>query len=331
MNRAWLETAGSWLSDCTTALLHVDVLALLQNKWARAIGMAAFVWGTIWVIALVYSGYARDSIIGPVGIRPHTNKRLSGSKIVFDQSVFPFQMDGVEARCTFLFAYDDQDSKTRKIPVSDRDTLQIHIRVSALPKDDNTRYGFESDGEIGDLDQELVVFPSFDPPEQPPLELAPTPKTVREYVDNHALDPKWTEDDEAPIISIGASQLDYIASCRSDHIVERAQRLRKALDGNFLDRAQAPRLSKERANVYGSYYVRMQFSKNPWFVLFKHPNRDLKMTAWLTVLTSFFSVAMDLWPVEIQQRANSPRAPIERVTRGAVTSLPSEVPSTVPR
>jgi hypothetical protein len=46
----------------------------------------------------------------------------------------------------------------------------------------------------------------------------------------------------------------------------------------------------------------MQFSKNPWFVLFRHPNRDLKMTAWLTILTSFFAIAMDLWPVDPPER-----------------------------
>jgi hypothetical protein len=56
--------------------------------------------------------------------------------------------------------------------------------------------------------------------------------------------------------------------------------------------------TRDRANAFGSYYLKMQFSKRPDFVLFKHPNKELKMTAWLTVLTSVFSLAMDLWPVD---------------------------------
>jgi hypothetical protein len=315
----WGADFSGWASSAWTSFINVDWTAFLQNRWARAIGMFGIVWATIWVIALVYSGYARDSVIGPVGIRTHTNRRLSGNKIVIDQTVFPFQMDGVEARCTFIYAYDDQDSKTRKIPVSDRDTLQLHIRVSQLPKDDSTRFGFETDGEVGELDQELVVFPSFDPPAQPPETIGPTPKTVQEYVATHGLVDKWTEDDEAPIVSIGASQLDYIVAKRSEHIAAKAERLNKSRNGNFLEKTQATRLSKERANVFGSYYIKMQFSKNPWFVLFKHPNRDLKMTAWLTVLTSFFSVAMDLWPVEHSSRTRSTPT-IEHSPRGAVAS-----------
>jgi len=32
------------------------------------------------------------------------------------------------------------------------------------------------------------------------------------------------------------------------------------------------------------------------FVLTRHPDRDLKMTAWLTILTSMFALIMDWWP-----------------------------------
>jgi hypothetical protein len=31
-------------------------------------------------------------------------------------------------------------------------------------------------------------------------------------------------------------------------------------------------------------------------VLTRHPDRDLKMTAWLTILTSMFALIMDWWP-----------------------------------
>lgn len=39
-----------------------------------------------------------------------------------------------------------------------------------------------------------------------------------------------------------------------------------------------------------SYLIRIHFSANPWFLLFLHPDRDVKATGWLTLLTSLFAV-----------------------------------------
>jgi hypothetical protein len=60
-------------------------------------------------------------------------------------------------------------------------------------------------------------------------------------------------------------------------------------------------------------------------VLTRHPDRDVRMTAWLTVLTSVFALIMELFPlqpqrevvytngVEVQERAT--RAPRVRPIR----------------
>jgi hypothetical protein len=39
-----------------------------------------------------------------------------------------------------------------------------------------------------------------------------------------------------------------------------------------------------------AYLVRFHFSANPFFLLFMHPDRDVKATGWLTLLTSLFAV-----------------------------------------
>jgi hypothetical protein len=39
-----------------------------------------------------------------------------------------------------------------------------------------------------------------------------------------------------------------------------------------------------------SYVLRIHFSASPWFLLFMHPDRDVKATGWLTLLTSLFAV-----------------------------------------
>jgi hypothetical protein len=52
-----------------------------------------------------------------------------------------------------------------------------------------------------------------------------------------------------------------------------------------------------RPGAVGNYYIRFQFSNDPLFVLRKHPDRDVRMTAWLTVLTSLFALALELFPL----------------------------------
>lgn len=39
-----------------------------------------------------------------------------------------------------------------------------------------------------------------------------------------------------------------------------------------------------------AYLVRIHFSANPMFLLFSHPDRDVKATGWLTLLTSLFAL-----------------------------------------
>lgn len=282
--------AADWVHN----LAGIDWPALFANKLARALGMLVIVWVTIWVIALVYSGYARDSDLGPIALRPHTNKRLGETKIVFDQTLYPFQMDGVEATCTFFYQYEDLNGKPRKIRLTNRTVLQLHIRSSPIPKDPNTRYGFEGPH---DLPADQVIYPVFDAMGQYEVAL-PTPSTSGEYIRMYDLESKWTEDDLAPVVSVGPSIWELVCDEREQHIRERARLLDQAQKGNFIQQMSKAQLVKDRANVFGSYYVKMQFSKHPWFVLFRHPNQDLKMTAWVTVLTSVFALAMDAWPVK---------------------------------
>ncbi|MGE0530235.1 MAG: hypothetical protein AB7G40_10295 [Hyphomonadaceae bacterium] len=325
------EVISGFIADCWHAIGDLTLADILANKIARAIGMIGLVLVTIWVIALVYSGYAQDSVLGPIAIRPHTNRRLGEGTVVFDQSKYPFQMDGVEATCQVFYQYEDSSGKTRRVPVLGPRELKMHIRVSPIPADASTRYGFEPHDDIGALPHASVIFPTFETQSIPDL-ISPTPSTVREYVEQNGLESLWTEDDEAPVISLGPAQVDLIAEARSAHIASRAQKwIDSQSKGLFkgMSRAQATR---ERANVFGSYYIKMQFSKRPDFVLFKHPNKELKMTAWLTLLTSFFSLAMDLWPVNEPRSVRTRPPGIETPMRGAATGLPAQTPpATNPR
>lgn len=234
-------------------------------------------------------------------------------------------MNGVEAVGQVFYVYESADRKEktpRRIPVTDKVHFKLHIRVSPIPKDANTQFGFECPPEIGALDQRSVTYPAPDgmlAPDQIPA----TPSTAGEYVALHDLANKWTDDDDVPIVSIGATQLELLTGARLDHIVGRASAWANAQKPGLFSGFTRARAVRERANVFGSYFIKLQFSKRPDFVLFQHPNKELKMTAWLTVLTSFFSIAMDLWPVDRQpgdgERARPPS--IQRPASAQQTSL----------
>jgi hypothetical protein len=316
------DQIANWPAEMWQQIGSPTVADLLANKFARAIGMLGLVLLTIWVIALVYSGYAQDSVLGPIAIRPHTNRRLGEGTVVFDQSKYPFQMDGVEATCQIFYQYEDSVGRTRRVPVLGPKTLKMHIRVSPIPADKTTQYGFETLEDVGALPQGSVVYPTFET-QTIPDQIAPTPPTVREYVEQHRLEPMWTEDDEAPVISLGPAQVDLISEGRKDHVISQANKWLHSQQRGLFKGMNRTQTTRDRANVFGSYYIKMQFSKRPDFVLFKHPNKELKMTAWLTLLTSFFSLAMDLWPVDRVTR--TPTTPsIEHMPRATLTTLPTQ-------
>lgn len=314
----WEQVAG-WTNGAASTIQHLDWNGLaefvLVNKLARAIGLMVLVFVTIWTIALVYSGYARDSDLGPIGLRAHTNKKLGNGTIVFNQTMYPFQMDGVEATVSVFYNYEDREGQSRRVQVLAPQMLKMHIRSSLIPSDERTVYGFEtSDADIGSLLQDSVQYPPFELKEQPEL-IPATPRTAREYVEAHGLEQQWTDDDEAPIVSLGPALIDAVCEARKSHIVDQANKWTASQrPGVFISMGRA-RATKERANVFGSYSIKMQFSKRPDFVLFKHPNRELKMTAWLTLLTSLFSLAMDLWPVELSRSRASTPPGVERTVR----------------
>lgn len=299
-----LETLQALASGATTQgvewLSQFTWEGLLANKLARAIGMLALVLIIIWTIALVYSGYARDSDLGPIAFRPHTNRRLSENTVVFDQSMYPLQMDGVEATCSVFYQYEDREGKTQRTRVLKSRTLKMHIRVSPIPVDSKTtRYGFETADDVGLLPHGSVTFPAFELEE--PSEILPTPSSVADFVKQNKLEEKWTEDDDAPVVSLHPVLVDLIAEARSDHITDRAAKWIRSQNAKLQIPLQRQNATRLRANVFGSYYLKMQFSKRPDFVLFQHPNKELKMTAWLTLLTSVFSLAMDAWPIKDTQ------------------------------
>ena len=282
----------------------------LSNPWARAIGLVVIVYATIRVIASVYSGDKQNSDIGPVALRPHTGNRLDRNSIMLPHSLLSMTMDGVSADCRVFYVYRDAQGKRRRKQVYHHKNMRLAISPSRLRSVGSTQFGYE----IPDVLTRDVCFPPIDV-EQAQAITPATPDRAQDYAKLHNIIENWTEDDDAPLISLEENVLEEVVDNRRDFIVQSAATVAKAREGNSLVRWLRRNVAKRRANVVGSYYIKLEFSHEPWFVLTKHPDRELKMTAWLTVLTSMFALVMDAWP-------KAPTTPTDGAPAGIERSAP---------
>lgn len=291
--RAALERLTSFCRDCWSFIEpHLDATVIfLSNPWARAIGLAIIVYLTIRVIASVYSGDKQNSQLGPIGIRPHSAQRLDRSTIVLPRTLMPMNMDGVHATVKVYYGYlDARGTRCKQLVHVHRDA-RISVSPTKLNRVASTIYGQE----IPDVATADVCFPAVE------MEVAPdampaTPDRARDYVTIHKIIENWNEDDDAILISLHGDEHEAIKDNREQFIIGEARKVAAARTGNALHKWLNRDIPKRRPNVVGSYFVKLEFSHNPWFVLTRHPDRELKMTAWLTVLTSAFALIMDAWP-----------------------------------
>ncbi|MFN3628241.1 MAG: hypothetical protein ACK4S3_10250 [Parvibaculum sp.] len=269
----------------------IAIATFLSNPWARAIGLAIIVYLTIRVIASVYSGDKQNSQLGPIGIRPHSAQRLDRSTIVLPRLLMPMNMDGVHATIKIYYGYLDARGKRCKRLVHTHRDARISVSPTRLNRVSSTIYGQE----IPDVATSDVCFPPVELDSAPDA-MPATPERARDYAVLHKIIENWSEDDDALLVSLHADEHETIKDNREQFILGEAKKVAAARSGNFLQRWLNRDIPKRRPNVVGSYFVKLEFSHNPWFVLTRHPDRELKMTAWLTVLTSAFALIMDAWP-----------------------------------
>ncbi len=273
--------------DATPAFL----IALAETSWVRWIGLLLIVYVTIRIIASVYSGDRQNTELGPVALRPHVARRFGDETIRMSADLMPMNMEGVAAHCSIYYVYSDARGRRRKVRVHKIANSRLSVSPVRIPRIQNMVFGQE----IPDAPTEHVCFPPVDVDEND-MTIPPTPERASDYAALHKLIEKWTEDDNAPTVTVSTDVLDEIRNGKVEFINDAVRRQQKA-KANFVSRnLQFRRLHQNRPNVIGSYYLKFEFSHDPWFVLTRHPDKDLKMTAWLTVLTSMFAMIMEAWP-----------------------------------
>lgn len=284
----WWTAALSSLPKTTDDLL--DLLILIgQNPWTRGIALIVIVYFTIRVIAGIYSGDKQGAELGPVAIRPHSSPRYGRDTIRMPHQLMPMTMDGVSAKCKIFYVYNDTRGRRRKHLVHTIKQATLSISPVALGPVKDMIYGQEVPEDIA---TQHVCFPPVDVQDSSGP-VPGTPELATDYVRLHRIIENWTEDDTAARVSMSAEVKDEVATGKIDFISAYSTRLSKADRGW---RIGFKRLHENRPNVVGSFYLKFEFSHEPMFVLTRHPDRDLKMTAWLTILTSMFALIMDWWP-----------------------------------
>lgn len=288
--QAWADFLAlfpqDWLRQDWPALLE----AFIANPWTRAAGLMLLVLATIRVIASVYSGTKNRAELGPVAIRPHVSGRYDRKTVRVPHKLIEMSMDGVHADCKVFYAYTDANGQRRRELVHQIKNAALSISPNTIPAGKDLIVGQE----VPSVPRENVCFPlEIDEPE---TTVPPPDEDARAYAVRHRIIENWQEDDSAITVSMNADVKDEIASAKIEFIKDRIAAIEKAKAGWLSRRMKFKRLWKSRPNVVGSYYVQFEFSHSPFFVLTRHPDRDLKMTAWLTVLTSVFALVMDAWP-----------------------------------
>lgn len=291
----------------------------LANPWMRTLALVVIVYFTIRVIASIYSGDKQGAELGPVAIRPHTSAKFGRDTIRMPHSLMPMAMDGVSACCKIFYVYNDARGRRRKHLVHTIRDANLSVSPVNLPRVQNVIYGQEIPGDVA---TRHVCFPPVDVQETAGP-VPGTPETASDYARLHGILESWTEDDTAVWVSTSADVKDEVGVGKIDFIKSRAAGIGKVERGFFNRLYFRPRY-ENRPNVIGSYYLKFEFSHEPLFVLTRHPDRDLKMTAWLTILTSMFALIMDWWPMgnapfgiaasaEIVRAADSPAPRATRI------------------
>src|SRR5262249_19634509 len=116
---------------------------------------------------------------------------------------------------------------------------------------------------------------------------------------------RWSGDDSLQVISVHDDFLQDIGAARDEFIADHVKKVRQHKSGNLWQKIQTANAAKDRPGAVGNYYLKFQFSNDPIFVLRKPPDADVRVTAWLTVLTSALAIVLELFPLHVVPPADA--------------------------
>ncbi|QGZ95520.1 hypothetical protein [Terricaulis silvestris] len=266
--------------------------------WNHPLGKALLLLGgvflIVWLIALIYSGEVQRSLSGPIEFRAPTGRPLDERVIQAPRAIIPQKLDGLWANCTFFLVYVDARGRSVHKPVYKR-----HMQLTVLPRRLAARPDLAT----------LMI------------------KDAYEGIENLTFDHVTEPDSEA--VCLSGSIGDTITANAQRELrkpIDRLERIKRIPLYRMMRREGAAK-RRPAPDQEATVQFRMRFHTSPWFVLSAHPDREVKTTAWLTVLTSIFALAMQLmygtWPGTDRARGATPEP--------GGTQVDTTRPVTVPR
>lgn len=283
----------------------------------RLFCLILFVACTIWVIGKIYSGDLQNAERGPIAFRRHSASSIPSDTLIVPRTLVPLSMDGVQAQCTFMYVYEGAKGKRQHTKLF---TRQMRLNVS--PSNLRPLVDMAKGNEVPDVGTEELFWPILDIETETPTQGFATADRAQDHAVACRILERWSGDDALQVASLSEAVVNDVRQARQDFIERRVRELRASKSGSILDRMRFSGAAARRPGAVGNYYLKFQFSNDPGFVLTKHPDRDVRMTAWLTVLTSLFALAMELFPLEARIPpgvAGAAAAPID----GAVQDVSS--------
>jgi len=106
---------------------------------------------------------------------------------------------------------------------------------------------------------------------------------------------RFSSEEYTSAISMAGSRVDYLYHGKIDPIMESEKKVYAELRSNGVKRTMmgAKREELREPQAIG-LVTKFHFPIDPYFLLYKHPDTNVRTTAWLTVLTSVFALFMQL-------------------------------------
>lgn len=173
------------------------------------------------------------------------------------QYLVPLTMNDTFSNVLFYFRYRDATGKVRSKKI---ETYRVRFHVKKIANPSSLAVGHEADHQYTSDEEELLQ-----------------------------------DQDGVTIVTMAGSRVDYIELGKIAPIMEKESSRYQALKKGGLSQMIAKIGNAEvREPQALGLAVKFHFPIDPHFLLYKHPDTNVRTTAWLTVLTSVFALFMQL-------------------------------------
>lgn len=250
-----------------SVLAWLGMQATFQDL-AKAIMLGVFVLIILMILGDVYRGEIQNTF-HRIRVIPHRPANARRDPSLRDALLLPKYMvqpslDGTYSNVLFYYRYRDHFGQLKTKPLH---SYRVVLRIRRAFGENNAAPGQETDHNY--TDDELSAL-----------------EKERPYLDS--------DRPVSEIVSLSRSRaenLKEIADARMKGPWNKWSRLNRSKIRRWIFRVAEEDLQEPQ---YLGLVAKFHFPINPYFLLYKHPDTNVRSTAWLTVLTSVFALFMQI-------------------------------------